>query len=88
MMLYRNYMEDAALEELDEVLDRMDGFCGCEKCRNDMAAWALNRLSPKYVATGSGAIYTKLEQLKAQSRADVVMKLMEAAKVVKAHPRH
>ena len=87
-MPYKNYMEDAVLDEILGVLDQLEGFCGCERCREDMVAWTLNQLPSKYVTTVLGAAYTKFNQLQAQSRADIVVTLMNAAKVVKANPRH
>jgi len=87
-MSLKNYMEDAVVTELNSVLEKLDGACDCEKCREDIVAYSLNRLSPKYVVTDLGNVYTKLNQLQAQSQADIVVKLLEAAKVVKAKPRH
>lgn len=87
-MSYKNYMEDAVIEELTTLLEQSRDICKCEMCREDIVAYALNRLPAKYVATELGNIYTHLNQLKAQSRADIIVQLMEAAKVVKAKPRH
>lgn len=87
-MPYKNYMEDAVMSELGDVIKQIKGACKCERCREDMVAWALNRLSPKYVVTDIGHIYTKINQLRAQVRADITVQLMEAAKIVKAKPRH
>ncbi len=87
-MAFRNYMEEAVIEELSGVLEQLEGACKCERCRENMVTYALNRLPAKYASTLLGDIYTKLHQVKAQSRTDITVKLMEAARVVKAHPRH
>ena len=88
-MPFRNLMEDVVVEELNGVLKNLKGkVCDCELCREDMVAWTLNRLSPKYVVTKIGYIYSRIEALKSQSKADIITKLVEAAKVVKAKPRH
>ena len=87
-MAYRNYMEDAVAAELNNVIDDIKGIFKCEKCREDIAAYVLNRVPAKYVVTYLGNVYTKFEQLQVQARADIIVKLMEAAKVVKAKPRH
>ena len=87
-MAYKNYMEDAVVEELNGVLDELGGFCKCEVCREDMVAWVLNRLPAKYVVTTLGHVYTKMNQIKVQAKADIVVQLMQAAKVVKEKPRH
>lgn len=87
-MAFKNYMEDAVIEELKNLLEQSKDICKCEMCREDIAAFTLNRLPAKYVATELGNIYTHLNQLKAQSRADIIVQLMGAAKVVKEKPRH
>ena len=87
-MAYRNYTEDAVIDELVGVLDQLKDNCKCEKCRQDIIAYALNRLPAKYVVTDLGGVYTKLHQFKTQTRADITIQLVEAAKVVKAKPRH
>lgn len=87
-MAYQNYMEIIVLEELNNVLDKMKNMCKCEKCRQDIAAWTLNRLKPKYVVTDLGMVYTKFDGLKTQTRTDVVVQLINAAKIIKKKPRH
>ncbi len=87
-MAYKNYMEEAVVDELNGVIDQLDNVCKCEVCRQDMVAWSLNRLPAKYVVTSLGHIYTKMNQLKTQTRADILVRLLEAAKVVRGKPRH
>lgn len=87
-MAYKNYMEEATVGELNDILEQMEDICKCERCREDIVAYALNRLSPKYVVTELGNMYTKLNQIKAQSKTDIIVQLMDAAKVVKEKPRH
>jgi len=81
-------MEKLVIDELQGVLAQVEGSCSCEKCRQDMVAWALNRLPPKYVVTDLGYVYTNLNQIKVQARVDIVTKLTEAAQLVKEKPRH
>lgn len=86
-MAYKNYMEEAVIEQLNEILGQID-VCNCEKCKEDMVCWTLNRLPAKYVSTELGSIYTKINQMKIQSKTDIVVCLTEAAKIIKAAPRH
>ncbi len=76
-MAFRNYMEEGVVEELPGVLERLKDACKREKCRQDMVTYALNRLPPKYVATDLGNVYTKLNQMKAQARADIQDPILE-----------
>ena len=63
-------------------------FCTCEACRNDIIAYALNQLPPKYVATRKGEVYSKTFILRNQHYADIMAALAKGAKVVSDHPRH
>ncbi len=84
-VILKNYMETLVLEKLDEIIHEFD-CCNCEKCRMDIASYALNRLPPKYVATYKGQVYSKLDTLSVQYEADLVNALYQAAKVVTEHP--
>lgn len=87
-MVYKNYMEEAILEELAGVLARFKKVCDCELCREDIVARALNRLPPRYVVTKLGHFYSKYDTMRSQVRADIVRELTLAARAVKAKPRH
>ena len=82
-----NMMESLVLIKLDEVIDKLE-CCKCEKCRMDIASYALNRLPPKYVATIEGEAYSKLATLSVQYETDMLNALFQAAKIVGNHPRH
>ncbi|NLX02182.1 MAG: late competence development ComFB family protein [Syntrophomonadaceae bacterium] len=45
-----NVVESMVWEAMDSVLDQKPGICRCEKCRADIAAYALNQLNPHYAA--------------------------------------
>ena len=83
----RNYMEVCVADMLDDIIKKTS-ICGCENCRYDIMAIALNALPPKYVVTHKGQIYTKLSMLHQQVDADVVMEIIKAVQVVKTRPRH
>lgn len=91
-MEFKNYLEEVVQEVLNDVLEkylaRQEDLCACQKCRNDIAALALNYLPPKYTVTDLGRIYTKLEITRAQFRVDVVKELARAIEKVRLAPRH
>lgn len=53
-----------------------------------MVSYALNHLTPHYVATRQGRLMVKLQSYEMQSRADVVAAVSEAAVMVAKNPRH
>lgn len=83
----RNVAEDVVKLLYDELKASVPEFCGCEVCREDALVFALNRLTPHYVATLRGEILTRLELLGDQRRADASIALMDAFKAVAAQPR-
>ncbi len=86
-IILRNIMEDYVIITLDQILDNLD-CCKCQKCRLDMASYALNRLPSKYVATTQGELMTKLCEFDNQFETRVMAELAAAAEVIKARPRH
>ncbi len=83
----KNLMESLVLMKLDEVIDKLD-CCKCDKCRMDIASYALNRLPPKYVATVEGEVYTKFDTLSMQYETDMLNALFQGAKAVAKKPHH
>ena len=87
MSEYRNIMESLVEEEFERAAATL-GCCTCEACRNDIIAYALNQLPPKYVATRKGEVYSKTFILRNQHYADIMAALAKGAKVFSDHPRH
>jgi len=83
-----NFMEDVVKEELDNLLAEKENICKCVKCKLDMTAWALNRLPPKYVVSDKGRIFTRLQEVETQFRADVTIQLMKAISQISKNPQH
>jgi competence protein ComFB len=86
-VVLKNMMESLVLEKLDEVIDKLN-CCRCQKCRMDIASYALNRLPPKYVATYVGEVYSKLDTLSVQYEVDLFNALYQAAQIVAENPSH
>lgn len=83
----RNYMEEVVESLIEEVIKDID-VCKCKRCAMDIAAIALNKLPPKYIATRKGEIYSKINILRQQFEVDVVAAITKAAVEVKKSPRH
>ena len=83
-----NYTEQLVFEKLDELLNQEEykNVCSCEKCILDMCTYALNRLSPQYVVSHKGEVYTKIKDFNQQSKVDVMSVVAKAIEVVKNNP--
>ncbi|SES71189.1 competence protein ComFB [Natronincola peptidivorans] len=87
-MEIKNYMEIVVNNLLPNILKLNDDVCTCNQCVADIKAIALNHLPPKYIATESGEVYSKINALSIQFEADVINALTIAINKVTSSPRH
>ena len=87
-MQLKNYMEEATDSTIEEILARRDDICKCDRCKMDIKALALNHLPPKYVVTDRGYVYTKVNELENQFKADITVAVTNALKIIRDNPRH
>lgn len=87
-IIIKNYMEDIVKKNMKEQFEKRDDICKCELCENDVFAYSLNHLPPKYVVTEKGHIYTKLNEMEFQFNADVTREVLKAIEFVKKNKRH
>jgi competence protein ComFB len=83
-----NILEKIVWDNIDVVLKRNPEVCCCDKCRADIAAYALNKLSPRYVVTDKGAVIARALSLEAGFQIELLIVLTEAVKLINANPRH
>ncbi len=83
----KNLVEEFVTREYDLLAPKVEGFCGCEMCREDVLVFALNRLTPHYVAQRTGEVLEKVAQQSEQPVADVSVVLLDGFRKVKAAPR-
>ena len=86
--MVKNYMEEAVDRVFAAMLPNMKDICQCAICVDDIKALALNNLKPKYVATHTGEIYSKVSQLHIQSETDIIREIAAANEIVRKRPRH
>ena len=84
----KNVMEDAVEYQLNRILPTMPNICSCNQCRLDMASFALNRLTPQYVRTDTGALYQKLNNSSQQAEVEVLTTVINAINIISSHPKH
>ena len=87
MRRYENMMEAMVEEELN-LMGGSLGCCMCDQCRSDIAAYALNHLPPRYVATRAGGAISKADSMRIQHLTDVRTAVVQAAQMVRENPRH
>lgn len=82
-----NVTAEVVQREYASLRDRFPKFCGCDSCRGDVMVYALNRLSPHYVASRQGEILTALSLGSDQEKAKLDVALLEGFRKVSLAPR-
>lgn len=83
-----NIVEGLIWEEVDTVLSRKEGACRCDKCRADIAAYALNQVKPRYVVSRKGEAMARAQVLAGDYRVGLLVAITEAVEIVSNYPRH
>jgi len=83
-----NVMEKIIWDNMQQVIESKSGACNCDVCRADIAAYALNKLKPRYVATSRGETIAKAQIMENQFYLNAIIALTEAVEVVSAEPHH
>ncbi|MBN2545804.1 MAG: late competence development ComFB family protein [Spirochaetes bacterium] len=84
-----NEAENLVIDELEKQLEEENNkdICKCEDCILDMAAFALNHLVPKYMASYTGRIYA-LQYQEGQYKKEVTENVKKAIKKISSNPAH
>ncbi len=83
-----NIAEQLIWQEIDNVLLQKPNACRCDKCRADIAAYALNKVKPQYVVSRKGEVYARTQSLQNSYRVGLLVAITEAVEIVTAYPRH
>jgi competence protein ComFB len=85
----KNLLEGAVKEVYEELRSRDATFCGCEQCQDDVLAFALNHLRPRYAGgTREGVAVTSVDLQRDQTRAELMVAVLDAMRRVTNNPRH
>lgn len=86
-MVLKNIMEEVVWSVIDQIVPTCE-CCKCERCRMDIASYALNRLPPRYVVTMEGELLSKFTSTNGQDGLDVTTAVVQAITIVKENPKH
>ena len=85
----KNLLETAVKEVYDDLRSKDAKFCGCEQCEDDVLAFALNHLRPRYAGgTREGVAVTSVDLQRDQTRAELMVAVLDAMRRVANNPRH
>ncbi|HJR17545.1 MAG TPA: late competence development ComFB family protein [Gemmatimonadales bacterium] len=84
--MIKNLVEEHVTAAYDTLRPLFPAYCGCDLCRDDVLAFVLNRVPPRYVARREGAVVTEINLEKEQSRAAIEVVVMEALRKISVAP--
>lgn len=84
---YINVMQVLVEEKAPKYI-QMFGLCTCDRCLEDVKAYTLNHLPPKYVVTEPGDRIPRLTVYEGKFASDITAQLLQACKVVMERPHH
>lgn len=82
-----NIMEKIVEEKLDLQLQSRE-CCKCSDCHQDMLAYALNIIPPKYVNSAKGELFGRIDSSKLQNAVDIDIAIAKAINIVSSSPKH
>lgn len=85
-----NSMEEVVDRLLTELIQNQPNLfqCVCSQCMDDMRAYALNHLPPRYYSRSSGQAFSHFTNHETQSQADIMAQVVLAVQKVQANPWH
>lgn len=86
--MLKNITEMLVEQKMEELLEKEEHCCKCQQCREDIIAYTLNQLTPHYVSTDHGQLFTKARMLSISYEVEITAALAKAIKLVAENPRH
>lgn len=83
----KNVYEEVVADEFESLKPTIDGFCDCAVCRQDVLAYSLNRLPPRYVVRRLGEMHSRVNMQRSQEVARVASVMLQAFQQVKTQPK-
>ena len=84
---YINVMQVLVEEKAPKYVE-MFGLCTCKRCMEDVKAYTLNHLPPKYVVLEPNDRVPRLTVYEGKFSSDITAQLLQACKVVMRTPHH
>ena len=80
-----NLMEETVFNKIDQIWSKTK-YCKCDRCKMDIAAYALNRLPAQYVQSLKGKVLYQFESNQIQRDIEVIVAVSQGIEVVGKAP--
>ena len=85
-MAIKNYLEDIVKELVAAEAEKDPELKKDKNLQEDVIAYTLNHLKPKYARTRKGYILTEVDLATEQLRAEILVEVLKAIEIVKKNP--
>jgi competence protein ComFB len=82
-----NEAEELVIREMERQIPGHQGLCTCDECIIDIAAYALNKVRPRYRVSLLDTVFADRREQAAYSR-DIEQAVSEAIRAVRENPSH
>ena len=82
-----NEAEELVIREMQRQVARYPEMCTCDECVLDIAAYALNKVKPRYRVSLLDTVYQDRQERSAYAR-EIEEAVAEAIRTVRANPSH
>ena len=83
----KNLLENALSNAFNDLRARNPQFCECDRCRDDVLTYALNKMRPRYSSGGDmGVALANLDLQRGDARANIAVTLLEGMRRVGSNP--
>ena len=83
----RNESAELVYERIETILEDAEDLCSCETCVLDLAAFVLNRITPRYSTSLLGDMHPDEVKVKKQ-QVEIDLAIRAGLKRLREHPHH
>ena len=80
-----NTMEERVMQSINETLPQL-GYCTCNRCKADIAAYTLSRITPNYIIVQEGE--SAPAPTGEEDDSEILKIIVQAADIISANPNH
>lgn len=80
-----NVMEERVMRAINDTLPQL-GCCTCDRCKADVAAYTLSRVTPNYVLFQEEAPAAGSDET--EDDTEILQIIVQAADIISANPNH
>ncbi len=82
-----NVMEERVMRAINDTLPQL-GCCTCDRCKADVAAYTLSRVTPNYILVNENEAPPVSDPSEKEDDSEILQIIVQAADIISANPNH